>query len=72
MPRNGTCNVFCEFIGSRKCNVVQLMEQSTLSKTLGDIVIALYVLDLAWVILAGMNSRGENRRSSVRSDSSQK
>jgi peptidoglycan/LPS O-acetylase OafA/YrhL len=52
--------------------VVQLMEQSALSKTLGDIVIALYVLDLAWVILAGVNSREEDRGNSVRSDSSQK
>ena len=32
--------------------VVQLMEPSALSKVLGDVVIALYVLDLAWVVLA--------------------
>ena len=32
--------------------VVQLMRQSDLSKRLGDVVIALYVVDLAWVIFA--------------------
>ena len=37
---------------------VQLMQQSALSKILGDVVIALYVLDLAWVILAGIYSTG--------------
>jgi hypothetical protein len=31
---------------------VQLMEQNSLSKTLGDVVIALYVVDLAWTVLA--------------------
>jgi hypothetical protein len=32
--------------------VVQLMERNALSKRLGNVVIVLYVLDLAWVILA--------------------
>jgi len=50
--------------------VVQLMEQSALSKILGDVVIALYVLDLAWVILAGMYSTGIIRASSPTRDSS--
>ena len=36
-------------------SVVQLMEQNALSKRLGTVVIALYVLDLAWVILVGVN-----------------
>lgn len=31
---------------------VQLMEANSLSKTLGDVVIALYVVDLAWTVLA--------------------
>jgi len=31
---------------------VQLMVQNSLSKTLGDVVIALYVVDLAWTVLA--------------------
>ena len=35
--------------------VVQLMEQNALSKRLGNVVIVLYVLDIAWVILAGIN-----------------
>jgi hypothetical protein len=39
--------------------VVQLMAQSVLSKRLGNVVIALYVLDLAWVILARVNPAGE-------------
>src|ERR1022692_2659136 len=34
--------------------VVQFMTQSVLSKRLGDIVIALYVADLAWTILVGV------------------
>jgi uncharacterized membrane protein HdeD (DUF308 family) len=34
---------------------VQLMTQNFLSKKLGDVVIALYVSDLAWTILAGRN-----------------
>lgn len=36
--------------------VVQLMPQTALSQRLGDLVIVLYVLDLAWVILAGLAS----------------
>jgi peptidoglycan/LPS O-acetylase OafA/YrhL len=35
--------------------VVQLMPPSLLSRLLGHVVIALYVLDLAWVILATLN-----------------
>jgi peptidoglycan/LPS O-acetylase OafA/YrhL len=35
--------------------VVQLMPTSPLSRFLGHVVIALYVLDLAWVILATLN-----------------
>jgi hypothetical protein len=38
--------------------IVQLMEQNALSKRLGNVVIALYVLDLAWGILVGMNPTG--------------
>ena len=36
---------------------VQLMPQNTLSIRLGNVVIALYVLDLAWVILGAKISR---------------
>ena len=39
--------------------VVQLMAQSVFSKRLGNVVIALYVLDLAWVILARVNPTGQ-------------
>ena len=35
--------------------IVQLMAHNLLSKKLGDVVIALYVVDLAWTILARMN-----------------
>lgn len=35
--------------------VVQLMTQNPLSKRLGDVVIALYVVDLAWTILVRVN-----------------
>jgi hypothetical protein len=38
--------------------IVQLMEQNALSKRLGNVVIALYVLDLAWGIIMGMNRTG--------------
>lgn len=31
---------------------VQLMQQYAVSKSLGDVVIALYVVDLAWTVLA--------------------
>jgi hypothetical protein len=37
--------------------IIQLMPQTTLSLRLGDLVIALYVLDLAWIILAGLASK---------------
>jgi hypothetical protein len=33
---------------------VQLMRQNHLSKVLGDVVIALYVIDLAWTIFASI------------------
>jgi peptidoglycan/LPS O-acetylase OafA/YrhL len=36
---------------------VQLMKPSTVSQSLGHVVIVLYVLDLAWVILARANAR---------------
>ena len=36
--------------------VVQLIERNPLSKTLGDVVIALYVVELAWTILARLHS----------------
>jgi hypothetical protein len=39
--------------------VVQLMTQSVLSKRLGDVVVALYVVDLAWTILARVNFTGK-------------
>src|SRR5579863_244157 len=39
---------------------VQLMPQDTLSKRLSNFVIAFYVLDLAWVILATKISRERN------------
>ena len=51
--------------------VVQLLKKSALSERLGNIVIALYVLDLAWVILASVNPTGAIRSSSLRSDSSE-
>jgi hypothetical protein len=35
--------------------IVQLMAHNLLSKKLGDVVIALYVVDLAWTILARMH-----------------
>jgi hypothetical protein len=41
--------------------VVQLMRQSDLSKKLGDVVIALYVVDLAWVVFATLNTKREAR-----------
>ncbi len=36
--------------------IVQLIEHNPLSKTLGDVVIALYVVELAWTILDRLNS----------------
>jgi hypothetical protein len=53
-------------------SVVQLMEQNALSKKLGDVVIALYVLDLAWVILASGAPAGTVRSSPTRSASPDK
>jgi hypothetical protein len=38
---------------------VQLMAQGWLAKILGDAVIALYVLDLTWTILASMKANKE-------------
>jgi len=35
---------------------VQLMTQNALSKTLGNLVIALYVIELAWTILARLKA----------------
>lgn len=37
--------------------IVQLIEHNPLSKTLGNVVIALYVVELAWTILDRLNSR---------------
>jgi hypothetical protein len=36
--------------------VAQLIEHNPLSKSLGEVVIALYVIELAWTILARLNS----------------
>jgi hypothetical protein len=38
---------------------VQLMTQSVSSKRLGDVVVALYVVDLAWTILARVKFTGK-------------
>jgi hypothetical protein len=51
--------------------VVQLMVQSALSKKLGDLVIALFVLDLAWVILGSVISAAAIQASSSSFDSSE-
>ena len=40
--------------------VVQLMTQNVLSKRLGDVVVALYVVDLAWTILARVKLTGKS------------
>jgi hypothetical protein len=40
--------------------VIQLMPQNAMSKRLGNVVIALYVLDLAWVILGLKISQKRN------------
>ena len=40
--------------------VVQLMTQSVLSQRLGDAVVALYVVDLAWTILARVKVTGKS------------
>jgi hypothetical protein len=39
---------------------IQLMPQNALSIRLGNVVIALYVVDLAWVILGSRNSQQRN------------
>ena len=36
--------------------VVQLIEHNSLSKSLGDVVIALYVVELAWTVLARLHA----------------
>ena len=40
--------------------IVQLMPQNTMSNRLGNLVIALYVLDLAWVTLGTVVSKERN------------
>jgi hypothetical protein len=40
---------------------IQLMPQNAMSKWLGNVVIALYVMDLAWVIFGQVNSDHRNR-----------
>jgi hypothetical protein len=50
--------------------VVQLMEQNSLSRRLGNVVIALYVLDLAWVVLASVIPGGKIRSSGPKNASS--
>jgi hypothetical protein len=52
--------------------IVQLMEQNNVSRKLGDVVVALYVLDLAWVILTSANPVKTIRSSSLKSDSAGK
>ena len=44
---------------------VQLMEQNARSKTLGDVVITLYVVDLAWTVLARVIPAEKQRRESA-------
>ena len=46
--------------------VVEMMRQSDLQKKLGDVVIALYVVDLAWVIFATLNAKREVRPAAPR------
>lgn len=43
---------------------IQLMPQNSTAARLGDVVIALYVIDLAWVILASKNSTQEKLKQS--------
>lgn len=43
--------------------VVQLMPQNELARRLSDLVVVLYVLDLAWVVLAFTNADRKDRRS---------
>jgi hypothetical protein len=51
--------------------IVQLMKQNDLSQRLGDVVIALYVLDLAWMIFASLNPVRTDRSGSLISNSSE-
>jgi hypothetical protein len=39
--------------------VIQLMPQNEISRRLGNVVVVLYVLDLAWVVLALPNSNSK-------------
>jgi hypothetical protein len=50
--------------------IVQLMEQNALSRKLGNVVVALFVMDLAWVILAGVAPVVALRSGSLKLDSS--
>ena len=43
--------------------VIQLMPQNELAQRLGDLVVVLYVLDLAWVVLAFTNADRKDRQS---------
>src|ERR1700676_450908 len=49
--------------------VVQLLKKSALSERLGNIVIALYVLDLAWVTLASVYAAGVIRSGPLKHNS---
>jgi sulfite exporter TauE/SafE len=40
--------------------IIQLMPQNAMSMRLGNVVIALYVLDLAWMTLGTVNSQERN------------
>ena len=51
--------------------VVQLMTQNDLSKRLSDVVVALYVFDLAWVVLSNVTGTRATPLGSPRHDSSQ-
>jgi peptidoglycan/LPS O-acetylase OafA/YrhL len=41
---------------------IQLMPQNELARRLGNVVVVLYVLDLAWVVLALRDSNGKDER----------
>lgn len=43
--------------------VIQLMPQNELARRLSDLVVVLYVLDLAWVVLAFTNADRKDRQS---------
>jgi hypothetical protein len=51
--------------------LVQLMTQNDLSKKLSDVVVALYVFDLAWVVLSNVTGKGAIPLDSPSHDSSQ-